>query len=115
MARAFPVEFGDASGDLDRALYTPAVVWELTGLHPRTLASYEEMGVVAAVRTRTDRRRYTGRMVRRLQVIAGLTHKQRVNVPAAIEIMKLFEVLRKNRQAAPTELADIYDAYVKSV
>jgi len=63
--------------DLDKPLYTISVASEILETHPRTLMMYEDLGLIEPYRTATNRRRYSQRNVRKLQVIQLLTPRER--------------------------------------
>ena len=69
--------------DLDKAVYTISVASEILETHPRTLMMYEELGLVTPHRTTTNRRRYSQRDIRRLQVIQHLTGSAASTSPAS--------------------------------
>ena len=64
--------------DLDKPLYTISVASEILETHPRTLMMYEDLGLIEPYRTATNRRRYSQRNVRKLQVIQQLTREKGV-------------------------------------
>ncbi len=75
-------------------LFTLSVAAEIIGVHPRTLMIYENEGLVVPHRTKTNRRRYSQRDIRRLQFIRYLTNKRGVNlagVKCILDILKKFE------------------------
>lgn len=75
----------------DKPLFTLSVAAEIMGVHPRTLMIYENEGLVVPQRTKTNRRRYSQRDIRKLQFIRYLTQNKGVNlagVEAIIKIMK---------------------------
>ncbi len=63
----------DPGFDLDKPLYTISVASEILETHPRTLMLYEDVGLIQPFRTSTNRRRYSQRDIRKLQVIQYLT------------------------------------------
>src|SRR5438309_5835226 len=79
--------------DLDKAVYTISVASEILETHPRTLMMYEELGLVTPHRTSTNRRRYSQRDIRRLQVIQHLTRERGVNLAGVRHILQIFEVM----------------------
>src|ERR671925_17935 len=66
--------------DLDKPLYTISVASEILETHPRTLMLYEDVGLIEPFRTTTNRRRYSQRDIRKLQVIQHLTREKGVNL-----------------------------------
>ncbi|MHB8510407.1 MAG: MerR family transcriptional regulator [Candidatus Dormibacteria bacterium] len=97
--------------DLDKAVYTISVASEILETHPRTLMMYEELGLVTPHRTSTNRRRYSQRDVRRLQVIQHLTRERGVNLAGVRHILTLLEVLHASNLAPPPDLKQAYTMY----
>ncbi|HEV3234587.1 MAG: MerR family transcriptional regulator [Candidatus Dormiibacterota bacterium] len=97
--------------DLDKAVYTISVASEILETHPRTLMMYEELGLVTPHRTTTNRRRYSQRDIRRLQVIQHLTRERGVNLAGVRHILSLLEVVNKNDLAPPPELKQAHQMY----
>src|SRR6266851_8875046 len=96
-------------GDLDKPLYTISVAAEILETHPRTLMLYEDVGLVEPFRTATNRRRYSQRDIRRLQVIQRLTREKGVNLAGVRHVLSLFEIIASSDQEVPADLTDIYD------
>jgi MerR family transcriptional regulator/heat shock protein HspR len=97
--------------DLDKPVYTISVASEILETHPRTLMMYEELGLVTPHRTSTNRRRYSQRDIRRLQVIQHLTRERGVNLAGVRHILSLLEVMHKNGIAPHQELRQAYQMY----
>ncbi len=101
--------------DLDKPLYTISVASEILEAHPRTLMLYEDVGLVEPFRTATNRRRYSQRDIRRLQVIQRLTREKGVNLAGVRHVLSLFEIIASSDQEVPADLTDIYDRYVEII
>jgi MerR family transcriptional regulator, heat shock protein HspR len=97
--------------DLDKPLYTISVASEILETHPRTLMMYEDLGLVEPYRTSTNRRRYSQRNVRKLQVIQSLTREKGVNLAGVKYILILLQALKQNKVRPPDELRMVYDLY----
>jgi len=97
----------DAGFDLDKPLYTISVASEILETHPRTLMLYEDVGLVQPFRTSTNRRRYSQRDIRKLQVIQHLTREKGVNLAGVRYILKLLKLLQEHQLPSPVELRDI--------
>ena len=59
--------------DRNRPLYMIGVAAELAGMHPQTLRSYEQKGLVTPQRTRGNTRMYSQADIERLELINELT------------------------------------------
>src|SRR5205807_3996458 len=81
---------------LDKPVYTISVASEILETHPRTLMMYEELALVTPHRTSTNRRRYSQRDIRRLQVIQHMTRERGVNLAGVRHILSLLEVLHQH-------------------
>ena len=101
----------DAGFDLDKPLYTISVASEILETHPRTLMLYEDVGLVLPFRTSTNRRRYSQRDIRKLQVIQHLTREKGVNLAGVRHILSLFEVIAANSLQPPADLHDVFERY----
>jgi len=97
--------------DLDKPLYTISVASEILETHPRTLMLYEDVGLVLPFRTSTNRRRYSQRDIRKLQVIQHLTREKGVNLAGVRHILSLFEVIAANSLQPPADLHDVFERY----
>jgi MerR family transcriptional regulator/heat shock protein HspR len=97
--------------DLDKPLYTISVASEILETHPRTLMMYEDLGLIEPYRTATNRRRYSQRNVRKLQVIQLLTREKGVNLAGVKHILTLLETLKRGGVRPPDELEQIYELY----
>ena len=97
--------------DLDKAVYTISVASEILETHPRTLMMYEDLGLVEPYRTSTNRRRYSQRNVRKLQVIQQLTREKGVNLAGVKYILMLLESLKRGSVKPPDDLKHVYDLY----
>ena len=101
--------------DLDKPLYTISVASEILETHPRTLMLYEDVGLVEPFRTNTNRRRYSQRDIRKLQVIQSLTREKGVNLAGVKHILSLFKVVKERRLEPPAELREIYGRYAEII
>ena len=104
-----------AGFDLDKPLYTISVASEILETHPRTLMMYEDLGLVEPYRTSTNRRRYSQRNIRKLQVIQQLTREKGVNLAGVKFILLLLESLKASKVRPPEELRMVYDLYSEIV
>jgi MerR family transcriptional regulator/heat shock protein HspR len=84
--------------DLDKPLYTISV-------------AYEDLGLIEPYRTATNRRRYSQRNVRKLQVIQQLTREKGVNLAGVKYILMLLESLKNGGVKPPDDLKQVYDLY----
>jgi MerR family transcriptional regulator/heat shock protein HspR len=100
-----------ATFDLDKPLYTISVASEILETHPRTLMMYEDLGLIEPYRTATNRRRYSQRNVRKLQVIQQLTREKGVNLAGVKYILMLLESLKAGSVRPPDDLRVVYDLY----
>jgi MerR family transcriptional regulator/heat shock protein HspR len=75
----------------DKPLFTLSVAAEIMGVHPRTLMIYENEGLVIPQRTKTNRRRYSQKDIRKLQFIRFLTQNKGVNLAGVETIIKLIK------------------------
>ena len=101
----------DTGFDLDKPLYTISVASEILETHPRTLMLYEDVGLVQPFRTSTNRRRYSQRDIRKLQVIQHLTREKGVNLAGVRHILSLFEVIAGSNLQPPADLQDVFERY----
>ena len=101
----------EAPFDLDKAVYTISVASEILETHPRTLMMYEELGLVTPHRTSTNRRRYSQRDIRRLQVIQHLTRERGVNLAGVRHILSLLEVMHKHGLQPHPEMKQAFQMY----
>jgi MerR family transcriptional regulator, heat shock protein HspR len=97
--------------DLDKPLYTISVASEILETHPRTLMLYEDVGLVEPFRTTTNRRRYSQRDIRKLQVIQHLTREKGVNLAGVRHILSLFAVVKKCSLQPPADLHEVFSRY----
>ncbi len=97
--------------DLDKPLYTISVASEILETHPRTLMMYEDLGLIEPYRTATNRRRYSQRNIRKLQVIQQLTRERGVNLAGVKYILMLLATLKDGKVAPPEELRPVYELY----
>lgn len=79
-----------------RPLFTLSVTAEIMGVHPRTLMIYENENLVVPARTKTNRRRYSQKNIKKLQFIRYLTNKRGVNLAGVAYILKLMGIADKN-------------------
>jgi len=108
-AAALPPEIPAAQ--LDRPIYTLSVASEILETHPRTLMMYEDLGLIEPYRTATNRRRYSQRNVRKLQVIQQLTREKGVNLAGVKYILMLLESLKQGGVKPPEDLKQVYELY----
>ena len=80
-----------------KPLFTLSVAAEIMGVHPRTLMIYESEGLVIPSRTKTNRRRYSQKDIKRLQFIRYLTNKKGVNLAGVYHIFKLLKLAQNNK------------------
>ena len=83
--------------DRNRPLYMIGVVAELAGMHPQTLRSYEQKGLVTPQRTRGNTRMYSQADIERLSLINELTDEG-INLAGVIRILDLQGRLRERDQ-----------------
>ena len=74
--------------DRNRPLYMIGVAAELAGMHPQTLRSYEQKGLVTPQRTRGNTRMYSQADIERLALINELTDEG-INLAGVIHILDL--------------------------
>lgn len=74
--------------DRNRPLYMIGVAAELAGMHPQTLRSYEQKGLVTPQRTRGNTRMYSQADIERLALITELTDEG-INLAGVIRILDL--------------------------
>ena len=82
--------------DDSKPLFTLSVAAEIMGVHPRTLMVYEAERLVVPARTKTNRRRYSQKDIKKLQFIRYLTNKKGVNLAGVSYIIKLVTLAEKN-------------------
>ncbi|TMD05881.1 MAG: MerR family transcriptional regulator [Chloroflexi bacterium] len=104
-----------AGFDLDKPLYTISVASEILETHPRTLMMYEDLGLIEPYRTSTNRRRYSQRNVRKLQVIQQLTREKGVNLAGVKYILMLLQALKLNKVRPPDDLRIVYELYAEII
>ena len=74
--------------DRNRPLYMIGVAAELAGMHPQTLRSYEQKGLVTPQRTRGNTRMYSQADIERLALINELTDEG-IHLAGVIRILDL--------------------------
>ena len=74
--------------DRNRPLYMIGVAAELAGMHPQTLRSYEQKGLVTPQRTRGNTRMYSQADIERLELFNELTDEG-INLAGVIRILDL--------------------------
>lgn len=108
---------GEAGGsgvfDIGKPLYTISVAAEILETHPRTLMLYEDVGLIRPFRTATNRRRYSQRDIRRLQVIQHLTRERGINLAGVKHLLSIFDLMKKHSLVAPEALRDAYERYAE--
>ena len=92
-----------ASQDRNRPLYMIGVAAELAGMHPQTLRSYEQKGLVTPQRTSGNTRMYSQADIERLELINELTDEG-INLAGVIRILDLQGRLAERDQ----ELDDLH-------
>lgn len=75
----------------DKPLFTLSVAAEIMGVHPRTLMIYENEGLVIPQRTKTNRRRYSQKDIRKLQFIRFLTQSKGINLAGVETVIKMIK------------------------
>jgi len=82
--------------DVDaRALYVISVAAELAGVHPQTLRTYENKGLVRPKRTPGGTRLYSEADVERLRIIQRLTTELGLNLAGVELVLRLEDELRR--------------------
>ena len=79
--------------DRNRPLYMIGVAAQLAGMHPQTLRSYEQKGLVTPQRTSGNTRMYSQADIERLELINELTDEG-INLAGVIRILDLQGRLR---------------------
>ncbi len=74
--------------DRDEPLYMISVAAKLAGVHPQTLRSYEQKGLVTPKRTSGNTRMYSQADIDRLELINELT-SEGINLAGVIRILDL--------------------------
>jgi MerR family transcriptional regulator/heat shock protein HspR len=97
--------------DLDKPLYTISIASEILQTHPRTLMLYEDVGLIAPFRTATNRRRYSQRDLRKLQVVQYLTRELGINLAGVRCILELFASMVGENEQMPENLREAYERY----
>ena len=92
-----------AETDRNRPLYMIGVAAELAGMHPQTLRSYEQKGLVTPQRTSGNTRMYSQADIERLEFINELTGEG-INLAGVIRILDLQGRLAERDQ----ELDDLH-------
>ncbi len=70
-------------------MYVISVAANLAGVHPRTLRSYEDEGLLQPVRTPSNFRLYSEEDVQRVRCIRYLTRRRGVNLAGVKIILQL--------------------------
>lgn len=74
--------------DRNRPLYMISVAAELAGVHPQTLRTYEQKGLLTPQRTSGNTRMYSQADIERLELINELT-SEGINLAGVIRILDL--------------------------
>lgn len=74
--------------DRDRPVYMIGVAAQLAGMHPQTLRSYEQKGLVTPQRTSGNTRMYSQADIERLELVTELTNEG-INLAGVIRILDL--------------------------
>lgn len=77
-----------AASDRNRPLYMISVAAELAGVHPQTLRTYEQKGLVTPQRTSGGTRMYSPADIDRLELINELT-AEGINLAGVVRILDL--------------------------
>ena len=77
-----------SDNDRDRPVYMIGVAAQLAGMHPQTLRSYEQKGLVTPQRTSGSTRMYSQADIERLALINELTDEG-INLAGVIRILDL--------------------------
>ena len=77
-----------AVNDRNRPVYMISVAAELAGVHPQTLRTYEQKGLVTPQRTSGNTRMYSQADIERLELINELT-SEGINLAGVIRILDL--------------------------
>lgn len=77
-----------AINDRERPVYMISVAAELAGVHPQTLRTYEQKGLVTPKRTSGNTRMYSQADIERLELINELT-AEGINLAGVIRILDL--------------------------
>lgn len=77
-----------SDNDRDRPVYMIGVAAQLAGMHPQTLRSYEQKGLVTPQRTSGNTRIYSQADIERLALINELTDEG-INLAGVIRILDL--------------------------
>ena len=70
-------------------VFVISVAAQLAGMHAQTLRQYDRLGLVSPGRTPGGGRRYSGRDVMRLQMVARLSHEEGINLAGIKRILEL--------------------------
>jgi MerR family transcriptional regulator, heat shock protein HspR len=79
----------------DRPMYMISVAAELAGVHPQTLRTYENKGLVRPKRTPGGTRLYSEADVERLRIIQRLTTELGLNLAGVELVLRLEDELRR--------------------
>ena len=79
--------------DPERPVYVISVAAGIVSVHPRTLRIYEDEGLIAPARTRTNIRLYSEKDIRRVLWIRHLTQVRGVNLAGVRILFELEERL----------------------
>ena len=91
--------------DKNRPLYMISIAAELAGVHPQTLRSYEQKGLVTPRRTSGNTRMYSQADIDRLNLINELT-SEGINLAGVTRILDLQSRLDERLHARVRRLAD---------
>lgn len=87
-----------ALNDRNRPVYMISVAAQLAGVHPQTLRTYEQKGLVIPQRTSGNTRMYSQADIERLELIQELT-SEGINLAGVIRILDLQSRLEDSEQA----------------
>ena len=102
----------------ERPMYMISVAAELAGVHPQTLRTYENKGLVRPKRTPGGTRLYSEADVERLRIIQRLTTELGLNLAGVELVLRLEDELRKAhaqverlQQQLRREVQDVHRQY----
>lgn len=78
--------------------YVISVAARIVNLHPQTLRHYENLGLVAPMRTEGKQRLYSERDIERLRLICRLTDELGVNLAGVEVILNMTEQIQQLRE-----------------
>ena len=94
----------------DRPRYMISVAAELVGMHPQTLRTYEEKGLVRPKRTAGNTRLYSDVDVERLRLIQRLTTELGLNLAGVERVLMLEDELQRMHRRMERMEAEMREA-----